>query len=160
MTIIIYGNLFVFNTYQAVTRHSKQISNAASPGAEQAHGKCPITPQHHMMNLHHMNSTNRIKIFLLHERLNGCVSNPDRKTGKRSWRSVGIGRSSAANKKETRKISSEVKPACSLANVLRHLVAPSFLIWRPKVISLITDMNIFCPLTSIRTLEAVCCMPV
>jgi len=62
--------------------------------------------------------------------------------------------------KEKRNISSEVKQACSLANVLRLLVAPSFLIWRSEVISVITNMNISCPQMSIGTLEAVCCMQV
>jgi hypothetical protein len=54
-----------------------------------------------MMNLHHMNNINRIKIFLLHEGLHGRVSNPDRKTGKRSGGlAVGIEMDSAENKNE------------------------------------------------------------
>jgi hypothetical protein len=45
VTVIIYGDLFVSNTYQSVTRrHSKQMLSVGPSGAEQAHGQRPIIP--------------------------------------------------------------------------------------------------------------------
>jgi hypothetical protein len=109
----------------------------------------------------HMNDIDRIKIFFTWKAawLHFKSWQKNRGTFRRS---VGIERNSAVNNKEWGKISSEVKQVCSLANVLQHLVDPSFLIWRSEVISVITNMNISCPVISIsiRTSEVVCCMPV